>query len=368
MRRWIIPIVMGVAFLGWLGIRLASALKTKSELAKERQEVAAAAQQAKSAPSSAVPAEPTTWRPQVSLDGTLMPARESDLAFKVGGRLQSVRVKMGDRVRAGQTLASLSRAEAEAQVKSARAAVRAAEVQLALADDAQKRVSALEAGGAASNQMGVQSTQQRELVSAQLQVARANLELAETALSNHSLTAPFAGVVTKVPSGPGGFVAPGAPLFHVQDTQTLRLTGTVGEAEASLVKVVFQAGGTAQGREVSGRITAVLGSVDAATRRVPVEAEVKNDGPQPLLGGTFVRAHVVGLSAVEVVRLPQSALKPGSQNELFVVNGTKLEARRVTASISGDGALLVRTGVSKGERVLVGPSAEAKDGDPVVLK
>jgi RND family efflux transporter MFP subunit len=368
MRRWIIPIVMGVAFLGWLGVRLASALKTKSELARERQDVAAAAQQAKAAPSSAVPAEPSTWRPQVSLDGTLLPVRESDLAFKVGGRLQSVRVKMGDRVRSGQTLASLSRAEAEAQVKSARAAVRAAEVQLTLADDAHKRVSALEAGGAASSQMGVQSTQQRELVSAQLQVARANLELAETALSNHSLTAPFAGVVTKVPSGPGGFVAPGAPLFHVQDTQTLRLTGTVGEAEATLVKPGAEVVFSAQGREVSGRITAVLGSVDAGTRRVPVEAEVKNDGPQPLLGGTFVRAHVVGLSAVEVVRLPQSTLKPGSQNELFVVNGTRLEARRVTASISGDGALLVRSGVSKGERVLIAPSAEAKDGDPVVLK
>jgi len=197
---------------------------------------------------------------------------------------------------------------------------------------------------------------------------RAQRELAAAALRNHTLTAPFAGVITKVPGGPGAIVAPGVPLFHLQDPSTLKLGGTVGEADASLVKPGAAVSLTVDGRPITGKVVAVLSSVDPATRRVPVEAEIKNDGPTPLLGGTFVRARVTGLGQVDVVRVPASTLRPGSQDEVMVVNGARLEARRLVAHVAADGTLIVRGGLRAGEQVLVGPSAEAKDGDAVALK
>ncbi len=369
-KGWVVPAVIGAAFIGWMGVRIAGALKGKEALATEGKQAVEQAVARKNAPATgrSVTPEAATWKAQVTLEGTLKPARESDLAFKVSGRLATVRVKLGDHVRAGESLASLEALEAEAQLKAAEAQVRAAEAQLALADDLQHRNATLLDKGAASQQSGVTSSQQRALAAAQLDGARAQRDLAASTLRNHVLTAPFSGVVTKVPPGPGAIVAPGAVLFHVQDTGTLRLAGTVGESDAALVKLGATVDLSLEGRQVSGKVVAVLSSVDAGTRRVPVEAEIKNDGAQQLLGGAFVRGIVRGGDSVAVLRLPAETLRPGSQDELLLVKDGKLHAVHAQFTLAADGSLLVRKGISAGDQVLFAPSAEAQDGDAVALK
>ncbi|MGZ3442420.1 MAG: efflux RND transporter periplasmic adaptor subunit [Polyangia bacterium] len=368
-------VVVAIAVLGlggWFAVRLQAALKTQKELTVERDAVAKAAaatpspkSPASSAATATVGAKAESWQPEVLFEGTLQPVREADLGFKVSGRLAQIRVRLGERVSAGQTLATLDATEAEAQVENARAQVRASEAQLALAEDSAKRSATLVGSGAASQQAGVQTGQQRSLAAAQLDSARAQLALAQATLKNQLLTAPFAGSVSKVPSGTGAIVAPGTVLFHVQDTSTVKLQGAIGEADAPLVRPGAPLEVRLDGRVVQGRVVAVLSSVDAATRRVPIEAEIKNDGGQPLLGGSFVRAVVSGLKPVQVLRLPASALRPGSQNELVVVQGGRQHLRHVLFARAADGALLVRSGLEPNERVVVAPTAEAADGDAV---
>jgi RND family efflux transporter MFP subunit len=223
----------------------------------------------------------------------------------------------------------------------------------------------LAGSGAATEASGVQSGQQKQLASAQLDAARAQLQLAQANLKNHTLAAPFSGSVTKVPSGTGAIVNPGQPLFHVSDTSNLKLAATVGEGDAPLVKPGAEVQLAVGGGMVKGKVTVVLSSVDAATRRVPVEAAVTNSGDAPLLGGSFVRAQVLAPSEIPVLRLPQNTLRPGSQDEIMVVKDGRLQRRRITFGSATDGALLVRSGLAAGESVLVAPSPEAQDGDPV---
>jgi membrane fusion protein (multidrug efflux system)/multidrug efflux system membrane fusion protein len=369
-------VVVAIAVLGlggWFAVRLQAALKTQKELTEERDAVAKAAASATpaskaaatSAATATVVAKAESWQPEVLFEGTLQPVREADLGFKVSGRLAQIRVRLGERVSAGQTLATLDATEAEAQVENARAQVRAAEAQLALAEDSAKRSATLVGSGAASQQAGVQTGQQRSLAAAQLDSARAQLALAQATLKNQLLTAPFAGSVSKVPSGTGAIVAPGTVLFHVQDTSTVKLQGAIGEADAPLVRPGAPLEVRLDGRVVQGRVVAVLSSVDAATRRVPLEAEIKNDGGQPLLGGSFVRAAVSGLKPVQVLRLPATALRPGSQNEVLVVQGGRQHTRHILFARAADGALLVRSGLEPNERVVAAPTAEAADGEAV---
>src|SRR5437588_153010 len=87
------------------------------------------------------------------------------------------------------------RSATEAQVKAAQAQLRAAEAQLALADDGEKRTSALVTSGAQAPALGIQVSKQRELAAAQADAARAQVALAQAALSNHTLAAPFSGYV-----------------------------------------------------------------------------------------------------------------------------------------------------------------------------
>jgi multidrug efflux pump subunit AcrA (membrane-fusion protein) len=122
---------------------------------------------------------------------------------------------------------------------------------------------------------------------------------------------------------------------------------------------------------VTGRISAVLPTVDPSTRRVPFEATLENlpnatkGGEGVLRAGAFVRATVRGGAAVSVLRFPREVLRPGSQDEFMVVENGKLVAKHASFVVDASGDLLVRAGILPEDRVLKGPKAEAKAGDVV---
>jgi cobalt-zinc-cadmium efflux system membrane fusion protein len=173
--------------------------------------------------------------------------------------------------------------------------------------------------------------------------------------------------VTKVPDGIGAVVAPGAVQFELVDTRSLRLKSTVSEFDANLM----QPGGKIQidtpKGTVEGELSAVLSAVDASTRRVPVEATLQN-ADNSLRAGSFVRARVQGGSPISVLKLPHTVLRPGSQDEIFAVNGDTLVSRRVVHALDKDGSLLVRSGLNVGEQIVLSPTPEAKTGDKVSIE
>jgi RND family efflux transporter MFP subunit len=365
-------IVVGLAMVGglvaWTSTRVATATKAQAALAEKRAQEAernlAASKQLEHV--STVQGVPTNWLPSVELDGTLDAEQSASLGFKVGGKIGSLKVKVGDQVRAGALLATLDATEASAQAAASAAQVRAAEAQLALAQDNEHRTQAMVQSGSFAEASGVQSTQQRALALAQLDAAKAQAALAKVALGNHSLTAPFAGTVTRVPDGIGEVVAPGAPLFEIVNTKSLKLSTTVSEHDANLLSPGAPVTLELETGKVTGRISAVLGTVDEKTRRVPVEASF--DNPGFLRAGAFVQAHVDAKSQISVLKLPHEVLRPGTQDEIIVVSDAgRLDARRVVLAVDKDGTLLVRRGLSAGEKVVLKPKPEAKTGDAVTV-
>jgi RND family efflux transporter MFP subunit len=358
-----------VALVGWIVVRVQAATSEKSRLVTERAEAAEQSKKERTVKPLVLRAGvPSTWVPVVRIEGTLECAEEADLNFRYQGRLRSVRAKVGDYVKQGQTLATLDQAEATASLEQARANLHASEAQLKIAEDSEQRTQKLATSGAGSAQAQAQTEQQRLLASAQADAARAALSLAQTSFDNGVLTAPFSGYVTKVPSGIGQIVnpnLPGAVLFHLQNTAELKLVGTVSEAEASLVHVGEKVRIAGPAGEVAGKITAVLGSVDPTTRRVPIEARIPNRGDSPLLAGSYARAEVQGQAAVPVLRLPAGVIRAGSQNEVMVAENGRMVARRVVFHPAPEGGIYVRGGLDARELVVVDPSPEAKDGDVI---
>jgi RND family efflux transporter MFP subunit len=213
----------------------------------------------------------------------------------------------------------------------------------------------------------VQTKANVALASAQLEAARAQAKLAGVNVDNHVLTAPFRGLVVRAPTAPGAIVPPGVPMFRVEDTSTLQLDATLGAEEAALVSPGSPVEVEINGRKLEAKLTLVLDTLDQLTRRVAVAAELTNDVKDPVRPGAFVRARIRGLRPVEVLRLPASALRPGSQDVVMVADGDKLRERRVVFSLSQDGELLVRRGLTLADRVVRAPAAESADGDPIIL-
>ncbi len=363
-------VLTGVGLAGWIGVRVSSATAKQKEVAASRDEAAriAVANAQKAAVYDVVKPVPAPWQPVISFEGSIVPKNEADLGFKTPGRVASLSAKLGDRVAAGQVLASLDASEASSQAGAAEAQVRAAEAQLALATDGERRTAAMVASGSQAEASGVQAAKQKDLALANLEAARAQLSLAKASVGNHALVAPFAGTVSKAPTGTGAVVNPGVPLFHIYDLSTLKLVGTINELDASLVKVGSEVTVQALGRQAKGKVTVVLGAVDPATRRVPIEAEVQNPPDGPLLANTFARATVRGGSTITVLSVPPSALRPGSQDEVFALSGTTLKSRRIQFVTADNGTLLVRNGIEPSDEIVLGPTAEAKDGDVIEVR
>jgi len=356
--------VMGLAVLGLaviVGVRVKEATTQRDSVAKERDQVQAAA--GKRAPSKRIAPVPVRFRPKVDFTGTLKPWRDADLGFEAGGKISRILVSTGDVVRAGAVLALLDATRAGAQVNQADSQIKAAEAGLAMAEDNLKRTEALAATKSIADAQVEQARQQVALSKAQLEGARAGANLARTGAGNHSIIAPFQGVVTRAPTGIGGVVGPGTPLIHLEDTSRLRLSATVGEEDVPLVGV----GGTVavryRDRTVSGKVIALVPSLDQATRRAPLEIEVPNDQAQPLLAWSFVRATLTANTEVDGLRVPREAQKPGSQDEVVKLDGKTARVVRVVHSVDEDGSWIIRSGLAATDQVVLSPPPDIRDGD-----
>jgi RND family efflux transporter MFP subunit len=366
----IVGLAAVVGLAGWTAVRVKAANQARSGLEQKRAEDAKRAAIMAAAPQRArwVVGKPELWQPIVEFEGTVAAARSAELGFKTGGRIGSLRVKLGDVVKAGSVIATLDANEAAAQLKAANAQAAAATARLALASDSERRTQQMVQTGSVAEARGVESVQERALAQAQLDAARAQIGVVQVSLANHALIAPFTGTISKAPDGVGAVVASGGSLFSLVDLSTLKLKGTVSEQDANLLEPGTAIEVTGERGVVKGKITVVVGVVDSATRRVPVEAALDNGGKAALRAGAFVRARALGGESLPVLRLPHEVLRPGSQDELFVEQGGVLESRRVVFAVAPDGAFLVRRGVADGEHVIVGPKAEAKTGDKVAAE
>lgn len=362
-RRGRFAAILGVASViglgAFIGVRVKETMADRAAVVQAQQaDSKARAEQrvfAVVAPASA------SWRPVIQVTGTLAPYQEADLGFKLGGRLASLRADVGATVKAGQLLASVEASEASAQSAAASAGVRAAEIGLEMAQDQKKRVDKLFESNTVSEVEKSTTDQKVKLAEAQLAQARAQARLAGTQVANASLVAPFAGLVTRVPAGIGVIVGPGLPLFHIEDTTVLKLNATLSEGDARLVNAGDEI--LVEGRK--GKITAILPSLDPMTRRVPMVAEIPNEGERPLLARAFVRATIASPREISVLRLPATARKPGSQDEVVVVENGMAKIRRVVLDTAPDGALFVREGLAPTDVVIASPSGEMIDGQAV---
>lgn len=360
----ILSLVLGVGFVGLLGVRVKQALVKKDAVATEREQ--AQARVLKKEPIKTTHATPTKWVPRVDLTGTLKPWRDADVGFETPGRLVHVGVAVGDMVKAGQVLAVLDTSRAAAQVGQAESQVAAGQANLALAQDNLKRTEALAATKSIPEAQVEAARQQVALAKAQLDGARASTRLAQTGAGQNSITAPFPGVVTRAPTGIGSVVNQGVPLVHIEDTSRFRLSATVGEEEVPIVSVGAPVKILYRERVVEGKVIAIVPSLDQATRRAPVEIEVPNAvATGELLAWSFVRARISGRGEIDAVRVPALARRPGSQDEVVIAVGGRAKIAKVSFAVDEDGSLVVQRGLAATDEVVLSPSADLKDGDPL---
>jgi RND family efflux transporter MFP subunit len=291
-----------------------------------------------------VDAAPVRFAPRTVAAGTLKARQQAPLALGIAGTLTRIAVIRGQWVAQGSVLATLEDDAARANLAVAQAALDAARAQATQAEDGLARVTSIHQQEGTTDSALIQARAGRDLAMAQVAGAEARLALARVNLSHHTLTAPFAGLVTHVPDGIGLSVAAGQSLVTLVETRLLVLETSVTQEEAAAlhpgaaVTVTVPASGA---RTSTARISSVIAVVDPSTNRVPVEIEVPNPDGR-LMANAYARAELPAAPPRDAWRIPAAALLQRDAGYSAWVAGADGTARALPVRLLGeDGASAV---------------------------
>jgi membrane fusion protein, multidrug efflux system len=267
--------------------------------------------------------EPTASGSTVAV-GTVQPRYQTNLGFRVLGRLIARPVNVGDLVAEGQTIAAIDPTALELAVQSAKADLSKAEALLENAIGTEERKRILIKSDATTKQTLDDAEQVRAGAQASTARARANLTKAVEQLGYAQLKADFAGVVTAVSAEVGQVVSPGQSVVTVARPDVREAMVDIGaDFPVPLTvglpfKVSLQLLPAVQ---VQGQIREIGPQADSVTRMRRVRIAL-NDPPESFrLGSTIMARLSNGHSAV--LRVPDSAvLKEGTEAFVWVINAS----------------------------------------------
>lgn len=397
MRRWMVAVVVvGLLFGGWWW----------SRRQPDRIEVDLATVQ-----------RVATLRAFVTASGEIVATRFADLGSSVMGRLVSLRVREGDRVTAGQVLARIDPVQAESAVASSSAAlqaleadaagavtqVRAAQAQIdvarsrkAEADRALQRARELSSAGLLPASELDATIANATTAAAQLTAATAALAQAEQAqasaiqrvaqgralragvrdqLAKTEITAPIAGVVTRLDVEEGEMVVmgvqnqPGTILMTISDLSALNAEVKVAEADVLRLSLDNPATVTLdaqEGRSYTGKVAEIGASAlpqigtQSAAREFRVKVRLDGD-VSSLRPGLTCDTEILVAERKNVLAVPlQAVVQRAGQSGVFVVTNGRAEFRAVTTGIIG-GLTIEVAGVDEGVSIVAGPFQILRD-------
>jgi membrane fusion protein, heavy metal efflux system len=290
------------------------------------------------------------------------PDGEAQLAAPAAGIVRSASVfpRVGQPVQKGQVLATLApRLGGETDQASLEASANKARIGLAQAKRERERMESLFKDEAIPERRLLEARTNEGLAQAEFDAAQARATQTSGG-AGITLRAPIAGTIADVAVSSGAFVAEGAPLFHIANTGRLWLEARVPESDIGRLGKPTGASFTVDGFDrtfnvdgKNGRLIAVGGVVDAATRTVPVIFEFANAANALRLGMT-AKAQVYAGNSRETVLVPASAVQDESGTQVvYVQTGGESFERVIVQTGTRDGErIAVLSGLESGKRVV----------------
>lgn len=326
----------------------------------------------------------------VTISGEFRPFQQVALHAKVAGFLQSIGVDVGDHVREGQEIARLDVPELKNELEKASAALRTSGEEVARAESsyaeahltfsrlkevarqrpnlvAQQELDTLQAKDATSS--GAVSVAKSKVEECQAEVGRIQSLVAYT-----TITAPFAGVVTRRSFDPGALIQAGtaasAPLVEIAEDKKLRFVFPVPESVVPLVRVgaPVRITVTSMGQTIDAQVSRVAGKIDRSTRTMSTEADIDNLNGR-ITPGMYASVSLVVRECKGAIAVPVQALAVGQHpTVLIVAHGDTVEERAVTLGLETPEKAEVLDGLQPGDVVLVGTRSGIRPGQKVVTK
>lgn len=307
------------------------------------------------------------------LPGRVEASRVAQVRARAAGILQQRLFKEGSDVKAGQPLFRIDPAPYAAASESARASLAKAQANLAQASAQVERYRPLVSANAISKQDFVNAEAAEKQAQADVATAKAAVRTADITLGYASVTSPISGRIGRALVTEGALVGQGeaTPLAVVQQIDPVYVNFTqsasdvfqlrramesgqfkrAGSAEAASVKLVL---GDGTEYAQAGKLLFTDLSVDSTTGQVTLRAEVPNPKGE-LLPGLYLRVRIEQAQASNAITLPQQAVTRTQQGDSVSVVGDdgKVSPRTIKVSAAQNNRWVVLDGLKAGEKVMV---------------
>ncbi len=317
---------------------------------------------------------------EVTIAAEFRPYVEVALNAKVSGYVDKMNVDFGDKVKAGQLLATLEVPELKDELDSARAAQGRAEADYKNAHLIYTRLVGVNSEH--SNLVAQQDIDTAEakdsIAAAALASAKADVEKYQTLVGYTQITAPFDGVVTMRYADPGALIQAGTasdtqakPLVRVSDNYRLRLDFPVSVAYVRDVHLGDKVEVRVQSLDyirITGEVSRFTDKVNNDTRTMITEIEVPNPNLE-LVPGMYAAVVLKVEQRPRVLTIPIEAASIGDSTTVCVVNSSQeIEVRAITLGLETASRCEVISGLKEGELVMIGGRTAVHAGEKVETK
>jgi RND family efflux transporter MFP subunit len=290
-----------------------------------------------------------------TLVGVVRARTESNLGFRVAGKIAERLVDRGALVKAGQPLATLDQTDLRLQLQQAEAALSSAQAARDQTVAERGRITALRGRGWSTNSDLDKANAAADQATGSYDQATKAVTLAQNALSYATLIADADGVVTATLAEPGQVVTSGQPVVSLARADAREADVSIPEtlvdkARSSNATVTLW---SRPDKVYQARLRELTPSADAATRTYPARFSIEGTGNEVDLGMTATVTLTDASAAV--ARLPLGAiLDEGHGPMVFVVDPTSkaLTSRPVTVMAYEAEDAIVSSGVSEGDSVV----------------
>ncbi len=314
---------------------------------------------------------------EVTISAEFRPFVEVELHAKVSGYVDKMNVDFGDKVKAGQLLATLEVPELQDELDSAKAAKERAE-----ADSKNAHLIYTRLAGVNSEHSNLVAQQDIDTAESKDSVAAAALTSAkadeakyQTLIGYTQITAPFDGVVTWRYADPGALIQAGTssdtqarPLVRLSDNYRLRLDIPVSVTDVKSVRLGDKVEVRVQSlgnKRFSGEVSRFTARVNHDTRTMLTEIEVPNPNLE-LVPGMYAAAAFRLEESPHALAIPIQAVSLGDTNTVFLVNGSnQIEERNVTLGLETPTRCEITSGLKEGDLVMIGGRSLVHAGQKV---
>ncbi len=309
---------------------------------------------------------------RIKATGQFTAKAEATIAAQVNGQVTDLLVREGSAVATGDVLLVIDPERRALEVANAKAQVAEAGAELAVARRNYQRTQSLSKGNAASEARLDEDRTRQLLRRSAKSGAKARLGLAERALADSTVRAPFDGLIARRHVSVGEYLTAGTALFDLVALDPVEVEFTLAEVDSSKVRLghpVEVSIAPYPDETFKAQVSTISPTIDPRTRTLRVKAELPNPDGR-IRPGLFAHVDLGVRKRAAAVVVPQDAVIERADGAVVfrLASSERVERITVVTGVLGEGWIEVKEGLNHGDIVVVRGQDRLDDGVMVSVR